>query len=186
MPEFHSEPYVYLAGLTHKSALIAWGAFYFRTHSDGGAKLVDDEDLQWVHPPRCDTIGCASKPYGPARVEVHDDTGTLVATGLTNTHNHVAISGLRPNTRYVYSVAVKHELWGAGVRWDWDPAQQGLAQRDKVYRNEFPTLPDPQAPLLEPFSFIVIGDFGVGMRKPSTSTKRQFEVALALGRAVEE
>jgi hypothetical protein len=26
MPEFHAEPYVYLAGLTHKAALIAWGA----------------------------------------------------------------------------------------------------------------------------------------------------------------
>jgi tartrate-resistant acid phosphatase type 5 len=186
VPEFHSEPYVYLAGLTHKSALIAWGAFYFRTRSDGRSKLVDDEDLQWVHPPRCDTIGCTSKPYGPARVEVHDASGTLVAAALTNTHNHVAISGLQPNTRYVYSVTVKHELWGAGVRWDWDPARQGLAQRDKVYRNEFRTLPDPQSPLLEPFSFIVIGDFGVGMRKPSTPTKRQFEVAQALERAVDE
>lgn len=28
MPNFYSEPYIYLAGLTHKSALIAWGAFY--------------------------------------------------------------------------------------------------------------------------------------------------------------
>src|SRR4051812_22667323 len=63
MPEFHAEPYVYLAGLSHNSALIAWGAFYFRTRSDGRAKLVDDEDLQWVHPPRCDSIGCRSSPY---------------------------------------------------------------------------------------------------------------------------
>ena len=30
MPEFHAEPYLYLAGLTHKAALIAWGSFYFR------------------------------------------------------------------------------------------------------------------------------------------------------------
>ena len=45
MPEFHSEPYVYLAGLSHKSALIAWGAFYFKTRTDGRAKLVDDQDL---------------------------------------------------------------------------------------------------------------------------------------------
>jgi hypothetical protein len=61
VPEFHAEPYVYLAGLSHKSALIAWGAFYFRTRSNGMAKLVDDDDLQWVHPPRCDSIGCQSK-----------------------------------------------------------------------------------------------------------------------------
>jgi hypothetical protein len=186
VPEFHSEPYVYLAGLSHKAALIAWGAFYFRAHPSGGAKLVDDEDLQWVHPPRCDSIGCTSRPYGPARVEVHDEDGVCVASALTSTHNHVAISGLTPDTRYTYSVTVKHELWGAGVRWDWDPARQGLVQRDRVYRNAFRTLPDPLAPLTGPFSFIVIGDFGVGMRKPSTSTRRQFEVAQALERAVDE
>ena len=186
MPEFHAEPYVYLAGLTHKSALIAWGAFYFKARSDGRAKLVDDEDLQWVHPPRCDSIGCTSAPYGPARVEVHDETGTCVASALTNTHNHCAISGLKPDTRYTFSVTVKHELWGAGVRWDWDPQVQGLVQRDRVYRNEFRTLPDPTLPLTQPFSFVVMGDFGVGIRKPSTSKKRQYEVAQALERAVTE
>ena len=186
VPEFHAEPYVYLAGLTHKSALIAWGAFYFKARSHGRAKLVDDEDLQWVHPPRCDSIGCTSKPYGPARVEVHDASGALVASALTNTHNHCAVSGLQPNTRYTYTVTVKHEEWGSGVRWDWDPSTQGLVQRDGVYRNAFRTLPDPMQPLTEPFSFIVMGDFGVGIRKPSTSKKRQFEVAQALHRAVDE
>src|SRR5687768_9885915 len=185
VPEFHAEPYVYLAGLTHKSALIAWGAFYFKARSHGRAKLVDDEDLQWVHPPRCDSIGCTSKPYGPARVEVHDESGALIASALTNTHNHCAVSGLQANTRYTYTVTVKHELWGAGVRWDWDPPRQGLVQRDGVYRNEFRTLPDPQQPLPGPFSFIVIGDFGVGIRKPSTAKKRQYEVAQALERAVD-
>ena len=78
MPEFHAEPYVYLAGLSHKSALIAWGAFYFRARSDGTSKLVDDDDLQWVHPPRCDSIGCRSKPYGPADVEVRDERVKLL------------------------------------------------------------------------------------------------------------
>jgi hypothetical protein len=61
MPEFHAEPFVDLAGLSHTTAIIAWGAFYFRARSDGRAKLVDDEDLQWVHPPRCESIGCRSK-----------------------------------------------------------------------------------------------------------------------------
>ena len=186
MPEFHSEPYVYLAGLSHKSALIAWGAFYFKARSDGRAKLVDDHDLQWVHPPRSDSIGCRSAPYGPARVEVFDESGAVVATALTNSHNHCAISGLQADTRYTYAVTVKHELWGAGVRWDWDPQVQGLVQNDRVYRNEFRTLPDPQQPLARPFSFIVIGDFGVGIRKPSNAKKRQLEVAQALERAVDE
>ena len=186
MPEFHAEPYVYLAGLSHKSALIAWGAFYFKARSDGRHKIVDDEDLQWVHPPRCESIGCRSDPYGPARVDVHDESGALVASASTNCTNHCAISGLRANTRYRYTVTVKHELWGQGVRWEWDPRAQGLVQQDRVYRNEFRTLPDPEMPLAEPFSFIVIGDFGVGIRKPSSEKKRQLEVAQALERAVDE
>jgi hypothetical protein len=33
VPEFHAEPYIHLAGLSHKSALIAWGAFYFQTRT---------------------------------------------------------------------------------------------------------------------------------------------------------
>ena len=186
MPEFHAEPYVDLAGLSHKSALIAWGAFYFKVRSGGGAKLIDDQDLQWVHPPRCESIGCRSDPYGPARVEVFDETGALVASALTNCTNHCAISGLTADTRYTYTVTVKHELWGQGVRWDWDPGVQGLVQRDRVYRNEFRTLPDPLQPLAGPFSFIVIGDFGVGIRKPSSDKKRQLEVARALERAVDQ
>ena len=185
MPEFHAEPYVYLAGLSHKSALIAWGAFYFKTRTNGTAKLVDDKDLQWVHPPRCDSIGCRSSPYGPAQVDVYDESGAIVASGMTNDANHCAISGLKADTKYSYTVRVKHEIWGEGARWDWDPIAQGLAQTGAAYRNEFRTLPDPTKPLSGPFTFAVIGDFGTGVRKPSTRTRRQLEVALALQRAVD-
>jgi hypothetical protein len=183
VPEFHAEPYIYLAGLSHKSALIAWGAFYFRTRSDGRMKIVDDHDLQWVHPPRCDSIGCRSKPFGPAIVEVRDRAGRVVATALTNETNHVAVSGLDADTVYTYSVQVKHEAWATGVRWDWDPDAQALVPGG-TYVNEFRTLPDPTAPLPGPFTFAVIGDFGTGIRKPSTAIKRQREVAMALQRAV--
>ena len=47
MPEFHQEQYIYLAGLTHKSALITWGAFFFKIKGksdDQRFKLVDDGD----------------------------------------------------------------------------------------------------------------------------------------------
>ena len=185
MPEFHAEPYVYLAGLSHKSALIAWGAFYFRTRSDGVMKIVDDHDLQWIHPPRCDSIGCRSKPFGPASVEVRDETGALVATALTNQTNHVTISGLKPDSRYSYFVNVKHEQWASGLRWDWDPVAQAMVQKGGSYHNEFRTLPDPTKPLATPFTFAVIGDFGTGIRKPSTPVRRQREVARALERAVD-
>ena len=61
-----------------------------------------------------------------------------MAEASTNTCNHCAVSGLRPNTRYTYSVTVKHEVWGTGVRWDWDPAIQGLVQRERTYRQPVP------------------------------------------------
>jgi hypothetical protein len=36
----HFEPYVYLAGLTHKSALVAWGGFSFKVARLEGGLLV--------------------------------------------------------------------------------------------------------------------------------------------------
>src|SRR3712207_652260 len=78
MPEFHGEPYVYLAGLTHDSALIAWGAFYFRIKENRGTfKLLDAQD---VEPALRETIGRKSTPYGPARIVVRDLAGVEVAT----------------------------------------------------------------------------------------------------------
>ena len=98
MPEFHSEPYIYLPAVTHKSALVAWGAFYFRVTSRGTWKLVDDEALAYVHPPRKDSIGARSAPFGPAVVEVYDGSGGMVATARTETTNHCWIAGLAPDT----------------------------------------------------------------------------------------
>src|SRR5688500_11486879 len=80
MPNFYSEPFLHLAGLTHRSVLISWGAFYFKVKgSDTHFKLVDDDDLKHVHPPRKDTIGASSAPYGPARVEVFDLSGAMLS-----------------------------------------------------------------------------------------------------------
>src|SRR5438477_11836074 len=100
MPEYHAEPYVYLPAVTHRSALIAWGAFYFRTNSRGKWKIVDDSDLKYVHPPRKDSIGSRSAPYGPARVEVSDATGAIVAVAKTEIENHCWVPGLLADTDY--------------------------------------------------------------------------------------
>lgn len=67
MPEFHAEPYIYLPAISHKSALIAWGAFYFKATSSGEMKIVDDDDVEHVHPPRRDTIGSDRLPTDPRR-----------------------------------------------------------------------------------------------------------------------
>jgi tartrate-resistant acid phosphatase type 5 len=187
MPEFHAEPYLHLAGLSHKSALIAWGAFYFRVRSRGRWKLVDDQDLKYVHPPRRESIGARSEPYGPAHVRVYDRSGGLVATAFTEVTNWCWVTGLKPDTEYRYDVVVKGESWGQDERWDWNTdAEQGLAQTGGRYRNIFRTHPDPAQPSNAPFTFAVIGDFGTGIRRPSTPERRQREVAAALVRAVDE
>ena len=123
MPEFHAEPYISLAGLTHKAALIAWGAFYFRrirgTGDDGQLKLVDDHDLARLHPPRRQTVGASSEPYGEATVEVHNAaTNDLVNVVRTSTTNHVLVTGLTPDTEYVYKITINGEEWAAGERRD--------------------------------------------------------------------
>jgi len=43
----HFEPYLYLAGLTHKSALIAWGGFYFRSPASS-ASFVSSTTGTWI------------------------------------------------------------------------------------------------------------------------------------------
>ena len=177
MPEFHAEPYVYLPSVSHKSALVAWGAFYFRTNTRGQWKVVDDQDLKFVHPPRKDSIGAQSAPYGPARVEVYDSAGAVVATAKTDTANHCWISGLAPDTEYTYKVFVKDQEWAEGERWDWSASDKALVQKGNRYDNRFTTNPDPNAAAA--LSFAVIGDFGVGVRKDS-ATHRQQRVANAM------
>jgi tartrate-resistant acid phosphatase type 5 len=182
MPEFHAEPYVYLPALTHKSALVAWGAFYFRVTPRGKWKLIDDVDLTYVHPPRKDSIGARSAPYGPARVEVYDSAGVCVQSGTTDATNHCWVAGLTPDTDYTYKVFVKGEEWAQGERWDWSAAEKALVQDGRRYLNAFRTFPNPEAPA-STLSFAVIGDFGVGVKRDAPD-RRQRQVAAALERAV--
>jgi tartrate-resistant acid phosphatase type 5 len=183
MPEFHAEPYIYLPTVSHKSALVAWGAFYFRVSTRGAWKLVDDSDLKYVHPPRKDSIGACSAPYGPARVDVFDSAGALVSTAKTEAANHCWVAGLAPDTAYSYKVFVKGEEWAQGERWDWSAESQGLTQAGGRYDNKFRTHPDPAAPVSS-LTFAAIGDFGVGTRYLSP-TRRQQPIADALWRAVD-
>jgi tartrate-resistant acid phosphatase type 5 len=183
MPEFHAEPYIYLPSISHKSALVAWGAFYFRTNTKGKWKLVDDDDLKYVHPPRKDSIGSKSAPYGPARVEVRNGSGAVVAVAKTEVANHCWVTGLMPDTEYTYTVFVKEREWASGERWDWSAADRALVQKGGCYLNRFCTNPDPNVPA-KTLEFAVIGDFGVGVKK-DTPTHRQQRVADALTKCVE-
>jgi tartrate-resistant acid phosphatase type 5 len=183
MPEFHAEPYIYLPEITHTSALVAWGAFYFRVTSRGASKLVDDSDLKYVHPPRKDSIGASSAPYGPARVEVYDRAGSRVGLAETVATNHCWVAGLTPDTEYTYKVWVKDEEWAQGDRWDWSATDKALVQAGRRYDNRFRTHPHPNT-AVPALTFAVIGDFGVGV-KTASPNRRQQQVADALRRAVD-
>ena len=177
MPEFHAEPYIYLPAISHKSALVAWGAFYFRVKTDGGMKLVKSEDLKHVHPPREDTIGAKSAPYGPARIEVRNAAGTTVAVAFTDVTNHCWVTGLEPDTEYSYTVTVNGEEWAEGERWNWSASTKALVQGGR-YDNRFRTNPDP-ASHAATLAFAVIGDFGVGVKEVSREHRQQ-QIADAL------
>jgi hypothetical protein len=180
VPEFHAEPYLHLAGLSHTSALVTWGAFYFKTRRRGEWKLVDDRDLRHVHPPRRESIGARSAPYGPARVNVYDANGALAATSFTEATNFCWITGLEPDTRYRYEVIVNEDAWADGERWDWTRGEaQGLVKRGGRYVNEFRTHPDPAREPSGALTFIVLGDYGTGIRR-STAKRRQYEIAQAM------
>jgi hypothetical protein len=98
----------------------------------------------------------------------------------------VWITGLLPDTEYTYRVRVNDEEWGAGERRDWvaEGDRQGLIESGRFYVNRFRTHPHPES--AAPLRFAVIGDFGTGIRKPSSGSRRQREVALALNRVAEE
>lgn len=168
MPDYYSEPFLNLAGVTHKSALIAWGAFYFQVKDNKtDFKLVDDEDLDHVHPPRHQTVGARSEPYGKAKVEVMNTAGNVVASRFTETANHCWVSGLEPDTEYTYRVIVNDEEWASGNRRNWERVgdKMGLGPKRRPYQNRFRTHPDPTKPSTTPFTFAVIGDFGVGIKR---------------------
>jgi hypothetical protein len=190
MATFHSEPYIYLAGLRHDAALIAWGAFYFRT-SSGGAddemKLVEDKDLKHVFPPRKTSIGRSSQSYGNAVVSVTAADGSFavdVAVSKEENRNHAWVHGLRPDTKYTYEVRVNGEVWAGGPRRDWviEKGLRGFRRTAAQYENRFRTFPDPTQASPD-FTFAIVGDYGRGVDREDDDpggSNRQAHLATAL------
>jgi tartrate-resistant acid phosphatase type 5 len=186
MSDRHFEPYVYLADVTERSVILAWGGFYFRT-PDGAAsgqwELVDDEQLP---DGRTETIGVRSEPFGDARVELLDPEGAVVATQRTTEANHVRFGDLEPGCAYRYRIEVDGRTWTDGPTWDWVPADPDsgrpgeLVESGRRYDCRFRTFPDPATP--SAVRFAVIGDFGVGVSGLAPEGLNQWTVARTLDR----
>ena len=102
----------------------------------------------------------------------------LAAEATTDSSNHVLVTGLLPDTEYTYKITVDGDEWAAGERRDWvvnDDENKGLEKSGRSYDNRFRTHPHPETSA--PLTFAVLGDFGTGVRKLSTSKQRQREVA---------
>jgi hypothetical protein len=196
MAHVHREPYITLAGLTETSALVTWGAFFFDVKGeemDGRFKIIEDKDLKFLNPPRKTTIGESSDSYGPAKLLVWEKEGggqpaeVSVDPKPGEKLNHAWVTGLKPDTAYRYRLLVKGQPWAEEERRDWvvRDGKQGMLPNKGRYENEFRTY--PRADQATPdFAFAVIGDFGRGVKRPSTKTSRQREVAEALAAAVAE
>ncbi|HEX2177470.1 MAG TPA: metallophosphoesterase [Nocardioidaceae bacterium] len=183
----HREPFVHLVDLSHDRVLVGWGAFWFR-RAEGAHRweIVDDEDLVAVAGRRA-CIGSGAEPFGPARVEVLADDGEVVATATTEDRAWAWVEGLDADTDYRYRVVVDGEEWAAGERWDWVPSRRGgydLAPAGRGYDLRFRTFPHPEAPTPQ-VRFVALGDFGVGIRSDSESSRRQRRVAEVLDHLVQ-
>jgi tartrate-resistant acid phosphatase type 5 len=187
-PEVHVEPFVYLVDVSHERALVAWGAFWFhRPDPSSRWALVDDEDLQRVAD-RHTCVGASAEPFGDGRVEVSDSEGRVVAEAKTSDRTWVWLEGLTADTEYRYRVLVDGEPWAAGERWDWVPVPRGgydLARAGRSYDCRFRTHPDPAQPSPQ-VRFAAFGDYGVGIRSDSESSRRQRRIAEVLDRCVAE
>ncbi len=188
-PTLHFEPFLYLAGLTHDDALIAWGGFWFRrppADDEGGHwSIVEDADLERrTGDDRNDSIGARSAPYGHARVEVLDAGGRTVAEATTDEVNHAWVRGLQPDTDYRYRVTVDGDEWAAGPtrRCEPDDGRFRLVE-GRPYDNRFRTFPAPD--VRAPVAFAVLGDYGVGILASGGRGSRQHGVARAVERAVD-
>ena len=187
-PDLHAEPFVHLVDVTHDSALIGWGAFYFARHwrSDRW-EILDDSEL----PQRCGrrtSIGHGAEPFGEATVQVYDQAGRVVAEESTADRAWVWVEGLEPDTAYSYRVLVDGEEWAAGERWDWVEDERGgfdLAKAGRGYDLRLRTFPRPDAPT-PPVRFVALGDYGVGIRSDSESSRRQRRIADVLDRVLDD
>lgn len=183
----HREEFVHLVDLSHDRALIAWGAFWFRRDEAAGRwEILDDSELHDAVGRRT-SIGHDAEPFGDALVEVLGAGGDVVAEARTSDRSWTWVEGLEPDTAYAYRITVDGDAWAAGQRWDWVPCASGgydLAP-GSTYDLTFRTFPaaDSETP---PMRFVAMGDYGVGIKSDSESSRRQRRIAEVLETVVRD
>ncbi len=183
--EIHREEFVHLVDLSHERVLIAWGAFWFRRDVvDGRWNILDDSQLSEAVGRRT-SIGQGAEPFGDAHVEVLGAGGDVIAEARTSEQSWVWVEGLEPDTAYRYRIRVDGREWASGQRWDWIPTATGGYDLGpgKSYDLQFRTFPDPdgETPAVR---FVAMGDYGVGIKSDSESSRRQRRIADVLDELV--
>jgi len=187
--QIHFEEFLYIPALTHSAVLIAWGGFFFEVKENHGRKEYEllDVDKVTSKVPKLkgvkELIGQNSRPYGEqARIEYQAAGGAAEEIGIAGA-NSVVIQDLQPDTVYTYRVFVtedgKEREWAAGQRLDWVIKDgKGTLAPGGTYKNIFRTFPEPGT-ATPPFSFLVIGDFGRGIRKAETEGHERCQLRVA-------
>ncbi|KAA1429298.1 metallophosphoesterase [Nocardioides antri] len=179
--EIRREEFVHLVDLSHDRVLIAWGAFWFRRREvDAAWVILDDSELEEAVGRRT-CIGHGAEPFGETRVEVLDASGEVVGEARTTARCWAWVEGLEHDTEYAYRILVDGEEWAAGQRWDWVPSAAGGYDLEPAgsYDLRFRTFPAPdsETPAVR---FVAVGDYGVGIRSDSESSRRQRRIAEVL------
>ncbi len=151
------EEYIYMAGLTHNSAIIAWGKFFF----DDSGKVLDRGAME--------SIGASSVVFAQpfAEVSVRDATTDEALPPIISAGgNFCLVRGLKADTEYRYVVKIKEgetwRAWGSSQHRIYDPDRRRMrppqSTEHRAYNNRFRTYPDPETPAK--VKFLVLGDFG--------------------------
>ncbi len=180
----HREEFVHLVDLSHDRVLIAWGAFWFRRDEAGGRwNILDDSELQEAVG-RHTSIGHGAEPFGEAQVEVLDAGGEVVAGARTADESWLVGGGPAPDTSYAIASGRRPRV---GRR----PASRLGAHRvgrlrpraGQSYDLGFHTFPAPDS-ATPPVRFVAMGDYGVGIKSDSESSRRQRRIADVLDELV--
>ncbi|MFY9227119.1 MAG: metallophosphoesterase [Blastocatellia bacterium] len=150
------EEYIYLAGLTHNTALIAWGKFFF----DNSGKAIDQGAKE--------TIGARSDAFAQphAKVSITNLSTNEERVIICSGGNFCLAKGLTPDTKYKYKIEVPQgnnlREWASHQHRTYDLEKKRMvlpnSSEQRRYDNQFETFPDPQTS--KKLKFIVMGDFG--------------------------